>query len=378
MLVFCCWIIYVSVLIQSEPTHAETSDPLESAQAAVLVDQTSGRVLYGKNEDQKMKIASLTKIMTAIIAIEKGELEELVTVGPNAVNVEGSSIYLKKDEKVTLETLLYGLMLRSGNDAAVAIAEYIGGSVEGFVYLMNEKANLLGLEHTHFANPHGLDAPEHYSSAKDLAILTQYALQNPTFQRIVKTQVKTVEWEGEDWKRTFINKNKILKLYPPADGVKTGFTKLARRTLVTSATKDGQQLIAVTLNDGNDWQDHMNLFEYGFDKYSLEEVVNVNQRITATEHKNDKGKRLVLVAGKSLLYPLKEDEEAKVTLEPIVSYPLKRVKSNGILVGTARAYFGKELIGTVPLYSKYMEDPSVFSSWKEVFSYLCGRMGPND
>lgn len=350
----------------------------DSAVASILLDQTSGRVLYGKNEDSEQKIASLTKIMTAIIAIEQGDLQDLVTIQPSAVGVEGSSIYLKANEKVTLETLLYGLMLRSGNDAATAIAQHIGGSVEGFVYLMNEKAQVLGLEHTHFTNPHGLDAPNHYSSAKDLALLTQYALRNPTFQQIVKTELKTVEWPGEQWKRTMLNKNKLLKLYPFADGVKTGFTKQARRTLVTSATKDGQQLIAVTLNDGNDWQDHMNLFDYGFQNFQLKEVITKGQKITATEVFNEEKKRLVLVSGKQILFPLQKTEEDQMSVEPIVSYPLEKVEKNGVLVGTARVYFQKELVGTIPLYSKFTSDPSILNSWKEVFSYMCGRMGLDD
>lgn len=367
------------IYAQENQTQLQVSAQIEdSAVASILLDQTSGRVLYGKNEDSEQKIASLTKIMTAIVAIEQGDLQDLVTIQPSAVGVEGSSIYLKANEKVTLETLLYGLMLRSGNDAATAIAQHIGGSLEGFVYLMNEKAQELGLEHTHFANPHGLDAPNHYSSAKDLALLTQYALRNPTFQQIVKTELKTVEWPGEKWKRTMLNKNKFLKLYPFADGVKTGFTKQARRTLVTSATKDGQQLIAVTLNDGNDWQDHMNLFDYGFQNFQLKEVITKDQKITATEVFNEEKKRLVLISGKKILFPLQESEIDQISVEPIVSYPLEKVEKNGVLVGTARVYFKKELIGTIPLYSKFSSDPSILNSWKEVFSYMCGRMGLDD
>lgn len=367
------------IYAQENQTQQQMSAQIDdSAVASILLDQTSGRVLYGKNENSELKIASLTKIMTAIVAIEQGDLEEQVTIQSSAVGVEGSSIYLKANEKVTLGTLLYGLMLRSGNDAATAIAQHIGGSVEGFVYLMNEKAQVLGLEHTHFANPHGLDEPNHYSSAKDLALLTQYALRNPTFQQIVKTELKTVEWPGEQWKRTMLNKNKLLKLYPFADGVKTGFTKQARRTLVTSATKEGQQLIAVTLDDGNDWQDHMNLFDYGFQNFRLKEVIKRDQKITTTEVFNEQKKRLVLVSGKQILFPLKESEGNQIHVEPIVSYPLEKVERNGVLVGTARVYFQKELVGTIPLYSKFSSDPSILNSWKEVFSYMCGRMGVDD
>ncbi|TCP69889.1 D-alanyl-D-alanine carboxypeptidase [Baia soyae] len=360
---------------QAQQVSAKIGD---SAAASILLDQTSGRVLYAKKENDEMKIASLTKIMTALLAIEKGDLQDLVTIQPSAVGVEGSSIYLKAGEKVPLEALVYGLMLRSGNDAATAIAQHVGGSLEGFVFLMNEKAQELGLEHTHFTNPHGLDEEKHYSSAKDLALLTQYALRNPTFQQIVKTELKTVEWPGEEWKRTLLNKNKLLKLYPFADGVKTGYTKQAKRTLVTSATKDGQQLIAVTLNDGDDWKDHMNLFDYGFQNFQLKDVVAKDQKITSTEIVNKEKKRLILVSGKPLSYPLQNTETSQVKIEPTVSYPLEKVEKNGVLVGTGKVYFGQELVGTVPLYSKFTQDPSVLNSWKEVLAFMCGRMGQGD
>ncbi|SDZ09187.1 D-alanyl-D-alanine carboxypeptidase family protein [Thermoactinomyces sp. DSM 45892] len=360
---------------QAQQISAKMGD---SAAASILLDQTSGRVLYAKKENDEMKIASLTKIMTAILAVEKGDLQDLVTIQPSAVGVEGSSIYLKAGEKVPLEALLYGLMLRSGNDAATAIAQHIGGSLEGFVYLMNEKAQELGLQHTHFTNPHGLDEEKHYSSAKDLALLTQYALRNPIFQQIVKTELKTVEWPGEEWKRTLLNKNKLLKMYPFADGVKTGYTKQAKRTLVTSATKDGQQLIAVTLNDGDDWKDHMNLFDYGFQNFQLREVVKKDQKITSTEMVNKEKKRLILVAGKSLSFPLQNSETSQVKMESTVSYPLEKVEKNGVLVGTAKVYFEQELVGIVPIYSKFTQDPSILNSWMEVLAFMCGRMGQGD
>lgn len=166
----------VFAMTEIQPLHI-------SAQGAALIDVKSGRILFEKNGDQKMRIASLTKIMTAIVAIENGNLEDMVTTSDNAYGTEGSSIYLKRGEQLTLEDMLYGLMLRSGNDAAVAIAEHIGGSVEGFAFLMNEKAKILGMNHTHFVNPHGLDDKEHYSTPKDMAILTAYALKNSTFKK---------------------------------------------------------------------------------------------------------------------------------------------------------------------------------------------------
>lgn len=355
----------------AEPPKAPLQD---SAQASILMDANTGRVLYGKNEEKEMKIASLTKIMTAIIAIEKGDLQKIVKISPRAVGVEGSSIYLKHGDAVSLETLLYGLMLRSGNDAAIAIAEHIGGSVEGFVMMMNEKAQLLGLEHTNFENPNGLDSPNHYSSAKDLAILTRYALQNETFRQIVSTEVKDVTWPGETWKRRFYNKNKLLKIYPYADGVKTGFTKQARRTLVSSATKDGRRLIAVTLNDGDDWQDHINMFEYGFSQFEQETLLPKGQVIQKTNIQNNQGKWLYLYAGDHFYFPLsKEEKKMRLSVEPVVMMPLNRVVGKKERVGVARIELNGEVIGTVPLIAEFRKDESIWSDWRKVFNSLLGQ-----
>ncbi|MFC7442174.1 D-alanyl-D-alanine carboxypeptidase family protein [Laceyella putida] len=340
-------------------------DVAPGAQAAICADATSGRVLYGKNVDDEMLIASLTKIMTAIVAIESGKLDELVTVGPRAVGVEGSSIYLKQGEKIPLITLLYGLMLRSGNDAAVAIAEHIGGSVEGFVYLMNRKAEYMGLEHTHFANPHGLDAEGHYSSARDLAVLTSYALKNPTFQEIVKTEVKTVPWPGEKWNRKFYNKNKMLRLYKWADGVKTGYTKKARRTLVASATKEGHQLVTVTLNDGDDWRDSMNMLEYGFQQYDLVPILQKGQVVSKRAVQSKEDKLFDVIAGTSFSFPLTDQEKGQVVVEPIISFPLKLVRHDQQQVGSARIFLREEQIGAIPLVVKFRSEPSVFRRFKD-------------
>lgn len=345
-------------------------DLAPGAQSAILFDASSGRILYEKNADNPMLIASLTKIMTAIVAIENGNLNERVTVSPNAEGVEGSSIYLKAGEKIPLGTLLYGLMLRSGNDAATAIAEHIGGSVDGFVYLMNEKAAYLGLEHTHFANPHGLDDSEHYSSAKDLAILTAYALKNPVFQEIVKTEVKTVYWPGEQWKRKFYNKNKMLRFYKWADGVKTGFTRKARRTLVSSATKDGHQLITVTLNDGDDWKDSMFMLEYGFNHYDLVSVMKKGQVISNKTYQNEEEEKFQVVAGTSFVYPLTGEEKKKITVQPLVSYPLRLVSNDHMQIGSARIYLDQQLIGSIPLEVKMQSESSVMTWWKQLFSLI--------
>lgn len=273
-----------------------------SAEAAALIDVKSGRLLYSHQGDKRMRIASTTKIMTAIIAIAQGELSDQVKVSKNAFGKEGSSIYLKLNEEMSLHHMLYGLMLRSGNDAATAIAEHIGGSEQGFVLLMNEKARELGMENSNFMNPHGLDHDDHYSTANDMAKLTAYALQNPVFQEIVKTEIKKVPNPSESWDHVWTNKNKMLNIYEGADGVKTGYTKTARRCLVSSATRNGQQLAVVTLNDPNDWRDHGSLLDWGFANYKLTPLAEKGEAVEPG-----------FAAGGSFFYALAEGEEAHIT-----------------------------------------------------------------
>nr|WP_227994823.1 D-alanyl-D-alanine carboxypeptidase family protein [Oceanobacillus sp. CFH 90083] len=251
--------------------------PDVSAQQAVLIEQSSGRVLFAKDADEQASIASITKVMTAIIAIESGKMDEKATVSRNAIYTEGSSIYLEQGEKMSLTDLVYGLMLRSGNDAAVAIAEHVGESEEGFVYLMNEKAKWLGMENTHFDNPHGLDSETHYSSAHDMAILMQYAMENPIFQEVSGTKSYMSENRSYYWQ----NKNKLLtRLYDYCTGGKTGYTKQTGRTLLTTAEKDGMTLIAVTLDAPDDWQDHIAMYEWGFEQFEMKEVDQNGEVIT--------------------------------------------------------------------------------------------------
>ncbi|MFC4078138.1 D-alanyl-D-alanine carboxypeptidase family protein [Salinithrix halophila] len=346
-----------------------------SARAAVVIDVNTDRILFEKKAQQRMRIASLTKIMTAIVAIENADLKETVTVSPRAVGVEGSSIYLKEGEKIPLEHLLYGLMLRSGNDAATAIAEHVGGSLPGFVYLMNEKAHYLGLDDTHFKNPHGLDAPNHYSTAEDMARLTAYALRNPAFKKIVSTPVKTVPWPGEEWHRKWYNKNKMLRLYPGADGVKTGYTKLSKRTLVSSATREGRQLATVTLNASNDWNDSMHLLEYGFVHYRPVELIQKGEEMSDVPV--SKKLSLSVTAEKSFTYPLTEEERKEVTVKPILTYPLSKIDKEGMRVGMARVYLKGEVVGSVPLVTRTNSASvsSVFTDWMTVITYVLGKEG---
>lgn len=239
-------------------------------ESAILMEEDTKRVLVSKNMSKKMLIASTTKIMTAVIAIESGKLDKTVKVTDKVLEAYGSAIYLSIGEKMKLEDMVYGLMMQSGNDAALMIAEYLGGE-DKFVKKMNEKAKEIGMKNTTFSNPHGLDEKtKNYSTAYDMALLMRYANADPTFRKItgckkhtVKTNEKTYVWS---------NKNKLLYSYEYTTGGKTGFTKKAHRTLVTSASKDDLNLIVVTLNDPNDFQNHEELYEYGFNNYSMEKV----------------------------------------------------------------------------------------------------------
>ena len=227
-----------------------------SAAAAALMDADSGRLLYEKNGEKRMLIASTTKLMTALVALEQGGLQQEITVTGGHM-AEGSSMYLRPGEKLTLETLLYGLLLSSGNDAALAVTECMGGAVP-FVARMNEKAAELGMENTHFANPNGLDDEAHYSTAEDMAKLAAAAMDDPVLRRVAST--RTARIGG----RTLTNHNKLLSRVEGCVGLKTGYTRAAGRTLVSCAERDGVRLVAVTLQDGDDWNDHASLYEQGF------------------------------------------------------------------------------------------------------------------
>ena len=232
------------------------------AKAAIIYEPETGTILYAKNADARLPMASTTKIMTALVAIERENLNKKIKVDPRAIGVEGSSAYLRANEEFTMRELLYALMLRSANDAAEAIAYAIAGSIEKFALIMNDKAAALGLHDTNFTNPHGLDSDEHYTTALELAKITAAALKYPEFREIVSTKTKRVEKEGLT--RLFANHNKMLSRYNGCIGVKTGYTQKSGRCLVSAAERDGIMLISVTLSCPDDWREHERMLDYGF------------------------------------------------------------------------------------------------------------------
>ena len=243
-----------------------------SAKSAVVYDADSGRILWEKASSQKMLIASTTKIMTALLAVEHCDLNEEVLISREMTEVEGSSMYLRAGERYTVEELLYGLMLASGNDAATALAIHISGNVSDFAVLMNRKAEELQLHHTSFENPHGLDGENHYSTAEDMAVLASYAMKNPSFSKIVGTRNISIH------NQLYVNHNKLLWQYDGITGIKTGYTKTAGRTLVSCCERNGRRLICVTLSASDDWNDHKKLYDWAYAAYEERIILEKNER----------------------------------------------------------------------------------------------------
>lgn len=368
--------IITSILFLAIPQNS-SAQMYVSAQSAILMEQDSGRVIFEKDAHTQRRIASITKIMTAILAIESGKLDETVTVSNNAIRAEGSSIYLQEGEKIKLEDLVYGLMLRSGNDAAVAIAETVGGSLDGFVYLMNQKAEEIGMKNTHFANPHGLDDHEdHLSTAYDMALLTRYAMNNDTYKKIAGTESYRSESSNNKWDRVWKNKNKLLtSLYEYSTGGKTGYTKRAKRTLVSTAEKDGVSYIAVTLNDPDDWDDHINMFETAFKQYKMVQVVEEGKIKTVkdTFYKNK------VYLKSTVDFPVTKKEEDLFKVE----YKLTKVKKDWQrnqedvpeIVGEAKIYLDDKLVDSVPIHFKHdktKKSKSFLDYFKNMFMAMTG------
>lgn len=333
-----------------------------SAQSAILTDAQTGRVLYEKQADSKSLIASTTKIMTALVVCEQCNVLDRVRIPKEAVGIEGSSIYLREGEVLTVQELLYGMMLHSGNDAAIALAIYCGGTVEGFAELMNDKAHRLGMENSHFANPNGLDAPGHYSTARDMAILTAYAMQNPIFYQTVSA--KTVRIGT----RSLRNHNKLLWQVEGADGVKTGYTKAAGRILVSSATRRGRRLIAVTMNDPNDWADHKALLETGFSGYQVRKLVTKGESLGKRTVAGGQEASVELIADEDFSYAMREDETAEIVIsgKDFVYAPAVL----GQKAGYAYVCIGQEPVGKVALvYGDTVEQevPEKPPFWKRIF-----------
>ncbi len=327
-------------------------------ESAILMEEDTKRVLVSKNMNKKKLIASTTKIMTAVIAIESGKTDKTVKVTDKVLEAYGSSIYLSVGEKMKLEDMLYGLMMQSGNDAALMIADYLGGE-EKFVKKMNDKAKEIGMKNTSFKNPHGLDEKtQNYSTAYDMALLMRYANSFPLFKKITGCKKHTVKTDEKTYQWT--NKNKLLYTYKYTTGGKTGYTDKAHRTLVTSASKDGLNLIVVTLNDGNDFENHKELYEYGFNNYEMVKVFD-------KDNMNLPNKKIYALD--DYFYPLTSQEKKLITID----YKIKEKDNykNEEEVGSAIVKLSGKTIHEEKLYISVKENSTKKNSW---FSKLIDKL----
>ncbi len=363
--------VFAVLIGASVSVSAVAPPPTVSAESAVLAEGESGKLIWSVNADKRLPMASTTKIMTALVAIETTDrLDREVVISPDACGIEGSSVYLKAGERLTLEQLLYALLLESANDCACAIAIDVAGSVDGFTELMNATAERLGMTGSHFTNPHGLDDPEHYTTAADMARLTVYALKNAELLRIVSTRKTEIPLNGDEGTRLLINHNKLLKYYDGAIGVKTGFTKRSGRCLVSAAERDGVRMIAVTLNAPDDWSDHAKMLDHGFALYHrrvLAEVGAISYDMPVTG--GDSGTvRLTNRNGAELTLPIDSPEVRCVIDAPRFVYASV---SEGCVLGHARFYLGDTEIRSLPLYAESsiaaIEKPSLWHRIKELY-----------
>ncbi len=335
-----------------------------SARSAIVLDAASGRILFEHNSHTKRGMASTTKIMTALCALEYGNLEKTVTISNTASGVEGSSMYLAPNEKLKLVDLVYGLMLVSGNDAATAIAENVSGSVEKFAELMNKKAMEIGVFDTSFTNPHGLSDDNHFTTAYDLAKITAYAMQNPLFCEIAATKSKSLPQVEGGFPRHLVNHNKFLSMYEGCIGVKTGFTKATGRCLVTAVEKNGLRLICVTLNDPDDWGDHKTMYDNAYSTYSPHKIKSSGELITTAPVKGGEAANIDLIVPKDIYIPVKQGEESFIEISAEPFEELTAPVSAGDILGALTVKIDGNDCGEFPLVAKTAmpEKPRVFDT----------------
>ena len=346
-------LLFISIPLK---TNAVSSDCI------VVMDQDSKRIIFQQNKDKVRLIASITKIMTATLAIESGKLGEVVKVDESVLKAYGSGIYIEIGEEITLMDLVYGLMLRSGNDAAVMIAKYVGGSIDNFVVMMNEKAKEIGMKNTTFNNPSGLDEENgNYSTAYDMALLTSYAMQNEIYRTVTSTKKYTTKSSY----KTYIwnNKNRLLSMYEYATGGKTGFTERARRTLVTTASYNGLNLVTVTLNDPDDFQTHKSMYEKFYNLYENYLVLKKDEFKT-----NDKYYKGNLYIKEDIFYPVKKSEKDSISTDIVLDK--RETYDNGDKVGVVNVYLNSKKVLSKDVYVEVTPIPVKKSFFQKILSWF--------
>ena len=366
---FIAFVLLAGILLSSLSLlliNVVNAEMYTSGLAGCVLETSSGRVLYSKNKDKKLPMASITKIMTAITAIENcDDLDEKFIISPKAVGIEGTSLYLRKGDVFSTRDLLYALMLISGNDASVAIAEHVGGSTSEFVTMMNDLAKKIGAKNTHFANTHGLDADGHYTTAYDLALITAYALENATFKEIVSTKnIKITNGEGEN--RYLKNKNKLLFRLDGCIGVKTGFTNDAGRCLVSAIERDGVRFVCVVLNCGPMFEESetlLNTCANTYKLYDLTELYDYKKLLPVYDGRKDNVK---IGTNESFVYPLSEWEKNNLKIEYNLVDHVKAPLEKGSEVGEIKIFLGKDLLFFEKVYTiEEVKPKTIFQRFKE-------------
>ena len=362
--IFFC-VCLAAILLSTTVFSAAAASPGITGEAAVLIDSKNGQVLFEKNAAVRVYPASTTKILTAIIALESGRVGEMVTIPKEASDVEGSAIGLREGEQISLEDLIYALMLNSGNDSAVAIARHLGGSVNGFVQLMNKKAAELGAVNTHFNNPNGLPDPNHYSTARDMALITRYAMQNPEFREIVSTKIKTITRTDPNAQTYLDNHNKLLWNYQGAIGVKTGYTEEARQCLVSAAARQDRELIAVVMkSEGTDiWTDSTKLLDYGFTDFNQATLVEAGKYVTDAPVQYGVSKTVHAQTGSSLAYNFPRGDKPQISQEIILLDKNVAPVQAGKKLGEIAFFAGGQELGRVDLVAQQEVKRKILAKW---------------
>ena len=345
------------------------ADPLQklTARSAIVMDTVTGQILYERDIDARRYPASTTKMMTLIVALEHGKLDDIVTVSKNAEGVEGSTLWLVQGDKIPLGELLTGMMMHSGNDATVAVAEHIAGSVPAFVRMMNDKAEELGANSTHFMNPNGLPDEKHYTTAYDLAKIAAYGYSLPHFEEIVGKQEALYDWVKDPAKK-LRNENQMLWLYRGANGVKTGYTDAAGRCLVSAARRDGMQLVAVVLDSYYMWNDSIALLDYGFQNAHPKTLVKKGEVVAKVDVADGSHDELELVAAESLVAVEKTGETAKVERKVEVPREVAAPIKKGDVIGKVVCYYDGKAQGSIYLLAA--QDVEYYSFWDNLLKTL--------
>ncbi len=337
-----------------------------AAKAACILELHSGRVLYEYRADDPLPIASTTKVMTALLAIENAEVTDLVTCSDTAFGIPGTSIYLTPGETLTMEEMLQGLLLASGNDAATAIAEHIAGSVKDFADLMNMRARELGATHTYFTNPHGLPDRDHYTSARDLALIARQAMSEPVFRQIVSTQRASIPWAGHAYDRQLRNKNRLLTDYPGATGIKTGYTRAAGRCLVFGAQRDGLEIVGVVLGCPSWFDVAQGLMDQTFAEYRNVTLLDAGEALRTLPVQKGVYESVEAVLHTPLSAPLGEHESPVLSVDLPIS--LIAPVEEGQPLGTVRLLAGERVLDEQPLYPAHSVAVSTF--WNQLVRVL--------